>query len=131
MCNITFPHSVFIFLLRDRERVGVRVSVCAHVEARGGCLVSFCISTLGLDAGSDPEAHQFSEAGWPVNSRVLPLWESSALESRPHPAFHMNSGDLNLGPDVFTASTSLPSAPSAHNFDSIFYFGRSNQAIPC
>ena len=78
------------------------------------CLLG--LFTLCFEAGSltDPGVHQFSETGWPWNSKVLPLWESPALESEcmpPHPALHMNSGDLNLGPDAYAAST-LPADPS-------------------
>lgn len=106
----------------------------ARVEAHAWCPPIF-LSTLCFEAGplTASEAHQISAAGWPMNSKVLPLWESPALESGcllPHPAFHMNSGNLNLGPDTYPASA-LPSGPSPQHFYSAFYFGRSNQAIPC
>lgn len=78
--------------------------------------VKCSVFLLCFEAGAltDPGAPQFSETGWPSNSKVLPLWEPPALESEyvlAHPAFHMKSGDLNLGPDAYAAST-LPTDPS-------------------
>ena len=74
--------------------------------------VKCSVFLLRFEAGAltDPGVPQFSEAGWPSNSKVLPVWESPALESEcmlPHPALHMNSGDLNLGPDAYAVSTLL------------------------
>jgi hypothetical protein len=112
--------SLFLFLplsffFSDRLEAVWSVCDCMHIwkpEVGVRCPVFL----LCFEAGSltDPGVHQFSETGWPWNSKVLPLWESPALESEcmpPHPALHMNSGDLNLGPDAYAAST-LPADPS-------------------
>ena len=95
----------------------VYLCIQTHMEVRDQLYYLLpLLFTSFFEAGSltDPGVHQFSETGWPWNSKVLPLWESPALESEcmpPHPALHMNSGDLNLGPDAYAAST-LPADPS-------------------
>lgn len=84
------------------------VHICLEVDVK----CSVFLLRFGAGALTDTGVPQFSEAGWPSNSKVLPVWESPALECiLPHPALHMNSGDLNLGPDAYVVST-LPADPS-------------------
>lgn len=74
------------------ERVGVCVTVCAHVEARGGCLVSSCISPLGLDAGS--------LSHWPRSSPVQ--WSWLAGELKGPASLGVSSSGVKAIPSFFT-----------------------------